>query len=522
RCAVAAGPDPADVGHALVTGRSALEHRAVVTGTDTAALRAGLTALADDRDATNLVRGTARTDARVAFVFPGQGSQWAGMAVELLDSSPVFAAKIAECARALEPFVDWDLVDVLRGAPGAPTLDPVDVVQPVLWSVMVSLAQLWRSHGVEPAAVVGHSQGEIAAACVAGALTLDDGARVVALRSQVIAAELAGLGGMMSVSLPADAARERLAGWAGRLSLAAVNGPGSVVVCGEVDALTAFQAELAAEEIRTRMIPVDYASHSVFVEGIRDRLAELLAPVRPRTAEVPFYSAVTGALLDTTALDGGYWYTNLRQTVLFADATRAMLADGLTVFVEPSAHPTLKVGIEETVTDAGVPAVVIGTLRRDDGGPDRLAASLAEAYVHGVAVDWLPLFEGRPGRRVELPTYPFQRRRHWLDAAATGTGDVTGAGQRPADHLLLSAVVATPADDGVVLTGRISTGTHPWLADHAVAGTVLVPGTGLVELALRAGDEVGCPTVSELTIGAPLALAARAGMAQRGAGGGAG
>ncbi|MFC8616168.1 SDR family NAD(P)-dependent oxidoreductase [Micromonospora purpureochromogenes] len=520
--AVAAGPDPADVGHALVTGRSALDHRAVVTGTDTAALLAGLAALADDREATSLVRGTARTDARVAFVFPGQGSQWAGMAVELLDASPVFAAKIAECARALEPFVDWDLVDVLRGAPGAPTFDPVDVVQPVLWSVMVSLAQLWRSHGVEPAAVVGHSQGEIAAACVAGALTLDDGARVVALRSQVIAAELAGLGGMMSVSLPADAARARLAGWAGRLSLAAVNGPGSVVVCGEVDALTAFQAELAAEEIRTRMIPVDYASHSVFVEGIRDRLAELLAPVRPRTAEVPFYSAVTGALLDTTALDGGYWYTNLRQTVLFADATRAMLADGLTVFVEPSAHPTLKVGIEETVTDAGVPAVVIGTLRRDDGGPDRLAASLAEAYVQGVAVDWLPLFEGRPGRRVELPTYPFQRRRHWLDAAATGTGDVTGAGQRPADHLLLSAVVATPADDGVVLTGRISTGTHPWLADHAVAGTVLVPGTGLVELALRAGDEVGCPTVSELTIGAPMVLADGAGVQLRVAVGAAG
>ncbi|MGK5440319.1 SDR family NAD(P)-dependent oxidoreductase [Micromonospora sp. URMC 105] len=505
--AVAAGPHPADVGHALVTGRSALEHRAVVTGTETAALLAGLTALADDREAANLVRGTARADARVAFVFPGQGSQWAGMAVELLDSSPVFADTIAECARALEPFVDWNLVDVLRGAPGAPTLDPVDVVQPVLWAVMVSLAQLWRSHGVEPAAVVGHSQGEIAAACVAGALTLDDGARVVALRSQVIAAELAGLGGMMSVSLPADAARERLTGWAGRLSLAAVNGPGSVVVCGEVDALTAFQAELAAEEIRTRMIPVDYASHSVFVEGIRDRLAELLAPVRPRTAEVPFYSAVTGGLLDTTALGGDYWYTNLRQTVLFADATRAMLADGLTVFVEPSAHPTLKVGIEETVTDAGAPAVVIGTLRRDDGGDDRFAASLAEAYAHGVGVDWLPLFDGRPGQRVELPTYPFQRRRHWLDAAAAGTGDVTGAGQHPAEHLLLSAVVATPADDGVVLTGRLSTSTHPWLADHAVAGTVLVPGTGLVELALRAGDEVGCPAVDELTIGAPLVLA---------------
>ncbi|WP_415923482.1 SDR family NAD(P)-dependent oxidoreductase [Streptomyces sp. WI03-4A] len=495
--------DPADIAYSLTATRATLGHRAVVIGATTAELVAGLTALAEHREAANVVQGTARTGSQTAFVFPGQGSQWAGMAVELLDSSQEFARRVTECAEALRPFVDWDLLDVLRGAPDAPTLDAVDVVQPALWAVMVSLAHLWRAHGVEPAAVIGHSQGEIAAACVAGGLTLEDGARVVALRSRLIAERLAGLGGMMSVALSAEAAEARIRDLGG-LSLAAVNGPGSVVVCGEPDALERLRADLTDSGVRARVIPVDYASHSHYVEGIRDRLLELLAPIRPRSAEVPFHSTVTGGLLDTTALDAEYWYRNLRQTVRFADTARALAETGFDVFVETSAHPVLKLAMEETFVDAGALATVTGTLRRDDGGPDRFLSSLAEAHVHGVAVDWSRACLG--GRRTGLPTYPFRHTRYWLDATTGTGGDVTGAGQRAARHPLLGAVVATPASDGVILTGRLSTAAQPWLADHTVLGTAVFPGTGFVELAVRAGDETGCPVLAELTVEAPLLL----------------
>ncbi|MYW42786.1 acyltransferase domain-containing protein, partial [Streptomyces sp. SID161] len=226
------GLDPSDVGWSLATTRARFAHRAAITGADPAELRGALAALADGGTARNLVQGTATGRARPVFVFPGQGSQWSGMATRLLDESPVFAARMAECAAALEPHTDWDFHTELRGG-----LDRVDVVQPLLWAVMVSLAHTWSAYGVTPAAVIGHSQGEIAAACAVGALSLADGARVVALRSRAIAELLSGSGGMMSVGEGADAVRARLAAWDGRLSVAAVNGAASTVVSGDADAL---------------------------------------------------------------------------------------------------------------------------------------------------------------------------------------------------------------------------------------------------------------------------------------------
>ncbi len=441
-----------------------------------------------------------------------EGSQWPGMGVELLDHSPAFASRLAECAKALEPYVEWDLLDVLRGAPGAPTLDAVDVVQPVLWAVMVSLAEAWRAAGVEPSAVVGHSQGEIAAACVAGGLPLEDGARVVALRSKIIRHGLAGRGGMMSVALSADQAAEHIAAWDGRLQLAVVNGPGSVVVCGDPDALGELKERLDADGVQARRIPVDYASHSVFVEEIRDRLLAELTGLAPRTSAVPFYSTVTAGPLDTAGLDAEYWYANLRETVRFEETTRALLADGFEIFVEASPHPGLLVGLGETAESAGTAAALVGTLRRGEGGPRRLTASLAEAYTRGATVDWESVFAGTGARRVELPTYAFQRKRYWLDVPER-TGDASSAGQVPAGHPLLGAAVPVAGTGGVLLTGRLSVASQPWLADHVVDGTVLFPGTGFVELAVRAGDEAGRGRVDELTLEAPLALPDRGGVA---------
>ncbi|MFH8370506.1 type I polyketide synthase [Streptomyces sp. NPDC018031] len=434
------GLEPAEMGWSLATARSALEHRAVVVAAGRDALVAGARGIAEGSDPAGTVTGRAADGRRPVFVFPGQGAQWAGMAVELLDASPVFADRIAECEAALGGFVDWSLTDVLRGADGAPGLDRVDVVQPVLWAVMISLAGLWRSFGVEPAAVVGHSQGEIAAAVVAGGLSLEDGARVVALRSRALGV-LAGRGGMASIALPREGVEELLRPWDGRVTVAALNGPASVVVSGDADALTELLAGCERDGVRARRVEVDYASHSPHVEAIERELAEALAPVAPRAGDIPFFSTVTGDWLDTAGLDAAYWYTNLRQTVRLEPAVRALAGQGHTTFAEISPHPVLTAAIEETLDTADAPALVVGSLRRDEGGWSRFLTSVAEAYTGGVAVDWSPAFAGTPRRGLDpglLPTYAFQRRRYWVDTLPPGaTG---GPAEDPAEVRFWEAV----------------------------------------------------------------------------------
>ncbi|MEU0236030.1 MULTISPECIES: type I polyketide synthase, partial [unclassified Streptomyces] len=506
--------DPADVARSLLSARAVFDHRAVVTATGRDDVRQALDALAAGRPDPRVVTGAAASGGLgdTVFVFPGQGSQWAGMALELMEDSPVFRNRMAECAEALSEFTDWSLPDVLRGAPGAPGYDRVDVVQPVLFAVMVSLAALWESYGVRPAAVVGHSQGEIAAAAVAGALSLQDAARVVALRSRALGA-LAGTGGMVSVPLPYEETERRIAAWPGRLSVATVNGPGSCVVSGDPVALEELLAACAAEEIRARRIPVDYASHSAHVEAIEEELLALLAPVSPRASRVPFYSAVTGDVLDTVGLDAAYWYRNLRATVRFDLATRTLLEHGHGAFIEVSPHPVLTTAVQDSIAASAAPgsgAVALGTLRRDEGGPERFHASVAAGYAAGLEVDWKPAFgdggTDRPRRHVDLPTYPFQHVSYWLDATAPA-GDMNTAGLRSADHALLAAAVEFGDGRGLLLSGRLSLRTHPWLADHAVSGTVLLPGTAFVELALRAGRETDCSHLEELTVEAPMVFA---------------
>ncbi|MFH8367652.1 type I polyketide synthase [Streptomyces sp. NPDC018031] len=498
------GLSPFEIGASLATGRSLFEHRAVVLAGEREGFLAGLSALAEGREVPGVVRGVAGEGVRPVFVFPGQGSQWVGMAAGLLDASPVFAERVEACAAALAPFIDWSLVDVLRGVPGAASLERVDVVQPALWAVMVSLAELWRSYGVVPAAVIGHSQGEIAAAAVAGALSLEDAARVVALRSRALLA-LSGLGGMVSVSLSQSEVAERLERWEGRISVAAVNGPSAVVVSGDPEALEELLAECEGEGVRARRVPVDYASHSAHVERIEEEVTGALAGIAPRSSDVPFYSTVTAEEVDTAGLDAGYWYRNLRQTVRFDETVRLLLDSGHQMFVEASAHPVLTMGIEQTAEDADVPAAAIGTLRRDEGGLDRFRTSLAEAHVAGAPVDWRQLFAGTDVRHITLPTYAFQSRRFWVQPTVTA-GDVASAGLGPADHPLLGAAVALPGTEGHLFTGRLSTRTHPWLTDYLVAGTALLPASAFVELALRAGDSVGCDRIDELTVEAPLVL----------------
>ncbi|MGW9368088.1 type I polyketide synthase, partial [Streptomyces albidoflavus] len=362
----------ADLGFSLATTRAHLPHRAVVVGTSGEALAEGLSALAEGRSTAGVVRGVAGEPGRIAFVFPGQGSQWQGMALELLDSSPVFAARMAECGEALSAFTDWSLDDALHGRGGV-DVERVDVVQPLLFAVMVSLAAVWEDWGIRPSAVIGHSQGEIAAACVAGALSLEDAARVVALRSRSIVA-LAGRGGMVSVPLPVERVREELSGYEGRVSVAAVNGPASVVVSGDVQGLDELLARWTESGVRARRVAVDYASHSAHVEELKDELLDVLAPIEPKAGRIPVYSTVTGEVEDGSGFDAAYWFTNLRQTVEFETATRNLLRDGYDVFVESSPHPVVSLGVQETIEDTGAAhdAFTVGSLRRNDGGLDRL------------------------------------------------------------------------------------------------------------------------------------------------------
>ncbi|MHC5905837.1 SDR family NAD(P)-dependent oxidoreductase, partial [Streptomyces sp. S6] len=494
--------DPAlsarDAAWTLATGRTSFAERAVLIG-DREQLLASLKEFTSGAG----VRGTAGPLGRTVFVFPGQGSQWVGMALELIASSPVFAASMSECADALAEFTDWDLHEALAD-PAA--LERVDVVQPATWAVMISLAALWRSYGVEPDAVIGHSQGEIAAAHIAGALSLRDSARIVALRSRLIRTHLAGKGGMVSIA----ASEALIAPWAGRIEIAATNGPNSTVVAGEPTVLDELLTMCEADGVRARRIPVDYASHTTHVEAVEDRLIQALTGIEPETARIPWYSTVDGTWLNGPEADATYWYRNLRQPVRFHQAITDLTADGYTTFIETSPHPVLTMSIEDT---PGTTA--LGTLRRDNGGLPRLWTSLAEAWTQGLPVNWPPVYGN--ATHVDLPTYPFQRRRYWLDAPGDPLHErtATGLGVDSAEHPFLGAMVELPASGEVLFTGRLSLETFPWLADHAVDGTVLLPGTGFVESALHAGRRVGCAALEELTLEVPLVLPEHGGVQVR-------
>ncbi|QXJ26135.1 SDR family NAD(P)-dependent oxidoreductase [Actinomadura graeca] len=442
RATTAPEPSGVDIGWSLVKTRSVFEHRAVVTGEDQDTLLAGVQALARGEAHPAVTTGEARpTGPGPVLVFPGQGSQWAGMGAELLETSPVFAARIAECEEALRPHVDWSLTEVLRG--DVDSLDRVDVLQPVLWAVMVSLAALWEHHGVRPAAVVGHSQGEIAAACVAGALTVEDAAKIVAVRARALRA-LSGKGTMASLGAGEEATTRLIAELGADTEgvvVAAINGPSSTVISGPTEPLAALVEAAQAQGLRARLIDVDYASHGPQIDQLTTTLTTQLADITPTRAPIAYYSAVTATRTDTTTLDTGYWITNLRQPVRFADTIGALLHDGHRIFIEASPHPVLTIGMQETFDHTCTHAVTIPTLRRDDGGLVQVLRSLGEVFVSGVAVDWDGWFRTDPPPKVvDLATYAFQRRHYWLEPPAASNGNGNGNGHAPAEARLWQAI----------------------------------------------------------------------------------
>ncbi|MET7891273.1 SDR family NAD(P)-dependent oxidoreductase [Streptomyces mirabilis] len=514
-------PRPAlsDVAATLAHHRTHFEHRAVVRAADRDDLLTALRALAEGRtdsdsdsdtgngngNGADVVVGPQQAvpTGKLAFVFPGQGSQWAGMARDLLDRDPVFADELDRCDAALRPFTSWSVAAVLRGAEGAPPLDRVDVVQPVLFAVMVSLAAVWRARGVRPDAVVGHSQGEVAAACVAGALSLSDAAAVVALRSQALTG-LSGTGTMAVVALPHTEVEDRLADLDGRVCVAAVNSGRSTVIAGDVEPLETLLADLDREQVFARRLDVDYASHSPRVEPVRATVLDELDGVTTCPTSVTWYSTVTGEPV-TEELEADYWYTNLREPVRFAPTVERMAADGYRCFVELGPHPSLVAALHTVAEDSGHENLVaVGSLRRDEDGPACLDRAAAELHVHGRRIDWRRLVPDTVP--VDLPTYAWDPRRHWIEPESTtgapGLFDL-------AAHPLLGIQLQSPDETRWTFRGEWSQDTADWLPEHTVFGRTVVSGTTLMELC-RAALAVAHPDdpadLTDLLLLSPLTL----------------
>ncbi|HET7505623.1 MAG TPA: SDR family NAD(P)-dependent oxidoreductase, partial [Kofleriaceae bacterium] len=414
-----AEPSVAGVCNAAAVRRTHHDHRLACVGRSAGDLVAALDAFAAGEDRAGLAWGARCVGRRprVAFVFSGQGPRWLPLGADLLDAEPVFRDVLEQCSAVLRPHVDWSLFDQLTAEPGRARWSDPGVIQPVLCAVQVALAALWRSWGVEPAAVVGHSVGEIAAAHVAGALDLDAALRVALHRGRVIRAAV-GQGKMAVAGVALDRARQIVDELApGLVSVAASNGPRTTVLSGDAAALETIVGRLDAEGVFSRMLEsVEFASHSPQMEPLRDDLRRSLADLAPRRAAIPIVSTVTGELIDGTRLDGEYWATNLRQPVLFDHALTTLLDGGHDAFVEISGHPMLDTAIEEKLEARGVRGAVVASLHRDQPSRSALLGELGQLYTAGFSVDWHKVI-GEPGPMVELPTYPWQRQRCWIDEA---------------------------------------------------------------------------------------------------------
>ncbi len=508
------GLDRHRVGCELALRRGSLSHRGVVIAEDRQELIEGLAALEGGLEWDGVVSGVVG-GGRLAFLFSGQGSQWVGMGRGLYEVFPVFAGELDLLCGELDPLLGCSLRELLfaeEGSEGASVLDRTEFTQPALFALEVALYRLVAGFGLKPDFLVGHSIGELAAAYVAGVFSLEDACRLVVGRGRLMGA-LDGVGAMAAVRASERDVLESLTGFGDRLALAAVNAPEAVVVSGDEVALGEWEAVFGAAgdgvERKITRLRVSNAFHSALMDPMLEEFRTLAEDISFSEPTIPIVSNVTGAVASGEFCSAEYWVSQVRGTVRFADDVRALRDVGVTRFLELGPDGVLSgmvlecFGEEETESGD---VLVAASLRKRRVQARAFLSFLAQAHAHGVDVDWNAFFDAKGAERVALPTYAFQRRRYWL-ASGAGVTDAGTLGQASADHPLLGAALHLAGEeDAWLLTGRLSLATHPWLRDHAVMGTVLMPGTGFVELALAAGQHVGSEMVEELTLQAPLLL----------------
>ncbi|CCB72507.1 PimS1 protein (fragment) (plasmid) [Streptantibioticus cattleyicolor NRRL 8057 = DSM 46488] len=511
---IAAHPDtrPRDLAFSLATTRTALDRRAAVVGQDPEHLQRALRSLAEEGTVGNAVTGARGHLGKLAFLFSGQGSQRVGMGRGLYTASPVFAAAFDEVCARLDGLLERPLRDVVfapAGSADAGLLDRTQFTQAALFAVEVALFRLLEHCGVRPDFLIGHSVGEVAAAHAAGVLSLEDACVLVAHRGRLMGS-VALDGAMVAVEASEE---EVLAALVQGMGIAAVNGPRSVVISGDAQAVEAVAQRFAGLGRRTRRLAVSHAFHSFHMDGVLAEFEALVAGLSFGAPSIPLVSNVTGALATAEELaSAGYWSRHIRQAVRFADGIATLHQQGVRTYLELGPDGVLtamtRLCLPEADTDTdGEPHIHLApVLRAKEDDRTALARALGAVHVRGGAVDWHAFHSGTGARRVDLPTYPFQRRRYWLEAVTPGPSGATAPGLRTVDHPVLAAAVRIANDDGLLLTGRLSPATHPWLVDHTIDGTPLLPGTAFVELACSAGEQLGHGTVAELTIEAPLPI----------------
>jgi myxalamid-type polyketide synthase MxaE and MxaD len=505
----------ADICWSAATRRTALAHRATFVAVDANAMAATLRQFAGNEAAVG--RPVQAATPKIAFIVPGQGAQWIGMARELLEREPVFRAALQRCDAAARPYNDFSILKQLSAAPDAPecALDRIDVIQPVLVAIAIAYAELWRSLGIEPDAVVGHSMGEVGAACIAGVLDHDQAMRIISRRSALMRGT-SGRGAMALVELSMEEAQARLRVHEGRVSVAVSNSPRSSVISGDPQAVNEVMSALERDGVFCRLVKVDVASHSPQMEPLAAVLERELQALRPQAGQRPIYSTVHGRRAEPREFDAAYWARNLRQPVMFSQTVGQLIEDGVTIFVELGPHPVLLPSIEQTAQAKGVAVTTIECGRREEPEHAAFLAALGSLWAAGVAVDW-PLVMPSGGRTLTLPPYPWQRERHWA-AAAEGDGARTPRGHGRRRSTRRHPLLADGIELGGTPVGRfwepdLHVARAPFLGDHRLHGASILAASAYVEMALAAAGETsadGEAIIESLTFEQPLYLDRRA------------
>ena len=497
---------PTDLAYSLATGRASLARRAALLGSERERLLAGLEAIAEGAGSPDAILAEAR-EGRLAYLLTGQGAQRLEMGAELHRTDPRFRVAFDAICEQLDPHLPTPLQKVVfaKGKRAAKRLEDTAFTQPALFALEVALHEALAERGLRPDLLAGHSIGELAAAHIAGVLSLPDAAKLVAARGRLMSALPEG-GAMAAIEATEQELAESIEDRRDELAVAAVNGPAATVLSGAEEAVEELRAHWQERGRKTKRLAVSHAFHSPLMEPMLEEFAQIASGLSYREPRIPIISTLTGEpLAPEQATDPAYWVRQARETVRFADAVGTLAERGASVFLELGPDPVLAAMAQERLQGDEQRFAFLHTLREGRPEEGAIATAIGRAHAAGAKLEWEAFFAGSGAKRVPLPTYPFQRRRYWL-AAGPGGADAGAIGLADPEHPLLGGAVELPEGGGWIFTGRLSLAAHPWLADHAIAGNVLLPGAAFAELALHAARTVGAQRLAELTLSAPLIL----------------